>query len=62
MFDNKELVEECPLCHGAKHILQVPERVMGYTLAEGETTENTLDEHFIPCPLCQANIPERINR
>jgi len=42
----------CPLCGGTKKILSFPKRVIGYTLAEGETTENTLDEHYKSCPLC----------
>ena len=41
--------EDCPLCGGSGEILRSKIRMMGYTLADGET----VDEELIPCPLCE---------
>lgn len=43
----------CPLCNDSGKVLITTERTIGYTLAQGETTENTLDEHYEDCPLCK---------
>lgn len=45
----KLLTEDCPLCQGSGEVLNSKVRMIGYTLAEGEQ----LDEHFVPCPLCE---------
>ncbi len=44
--------KKCPFCEGRKTVIVYAKRTIGYTLADGETEANRIDEHWEDCPLC----------